>query len=248
VDNQSDNELDLQFSKITDTFDTSSIDCTEDDNSDSQGLQDYLVNHALLNQEHNLSTTYLARLQGNVVGYCNVAISTLPFELSPEKKPDVREEIRKYPVLFIANFAIDKKNRGMGIGSEMLDYCRGLGALLSDLVGCRYVMLYATTAETFYSDKNKTPIKFFVAGELKDGRKRMLYRIFSKKARHLSEKIEITAMVTAKVTKAEDVEKMKNNPRLCNSCGKETEIVFRDGNFRLCKVCQDNLKEKYGYS
>ena len=48
------------------------------------------------------------------------------------------------------------------------------------------------------------------------------------------------------VTRAEDVGKMKNNPRLCNSCQKETEIVFSKDNVRLCKECLDAFRDRYG--
>jgi hypothetical protein len=75
----------------------------------------------------------------------------------------------------------------------------------------------------------------------------MLYRLHRKIHRHQSENISNTDSVSAKVTKAADIEKMKNNPLLCGICRKEKEIVLRDGNFKLCKVYHDNLNEKYGY-
>jgi hypothetical protein len=238
----------IKFLKIWDTFNPNSIDCTEDDNTDPHGLQDFLCNHALSDQEQNISVTYLASYENKILGYCTVAISSLPFEKYLGGKPPVREEMTKYPVLYIANLATDKNSRKVkGVGSEILRHCVGMGAVLSDMVGCRYVMLHATTAEKFYSEKNKTEYKFFVAKEEKDGRKLMLYRLHKKIHRHLSENISITHSVSAKVTKAADLQKMKNNPQLCSICKKEKEIVLRDGNFKLCKVCQDNLKEKYGY-
>jgi hypothetical protein len=45
--------------------------------------------------------------------------------------------------------------------------------------------------------------------------------------------IKVDDNVSDKVTKAEDVEKRKHNPRLCYSCDKETEIVFTKDNIRL---------------
>jgi hypothetical protein len=184
----------IKFLKIWDTFNPNSIDCTEDDNTDPQGLQDFLCNHALSDQEQNISVTYLASYENKILGYCTVAISSLPFEKYLGGKPPVREEMTKYPVLYIANLATDKNSRKVkGVGSEIL------------------------------------------------------YRLHKKIHRHLSENISITHSVSAKVTKAADLQKMKNNPQLCSICKKEKEIVLRDGNFKLCKVCQDNLKEKYGY-
>jgi hypothetical protein len=192
----------LTFPKISDTFDPNSIDCTDDDNTDAQDLQDYLCNHALSDQEQNMSATYLASYENKILGYCTVVISSLAFKKYPLGKPSTRDEITNYPVLLIANLATDKKNRKIkGIGSEMLRHCVGMGALLSDIVGCRYVMLYATKAEKFYSEKNKTEYKFFVAREENDGRKLMLYRIHNKIERHLSETLDISDSVSAVVKK-----------------------------------------------
>jgi len=49
-----------------------------------------------------------------------------------------------------------------------------------------------------------------------------------------------------KVTSAADLEKMKNNPRLCTSCQKEKDIVFTKDNVRVCKECLNNFKDRYG--
>ena len=102
--------IDLKFSRISDEFDPNSIDCTEDDkdNTDAQGLQNFLCKYALSDQEQNLSVTYLASYENKVVGYCTIAISSLPFKKYPEGKPNTLEEIRSYPVVLIANLATDK--------------------------------------------------------------------------------------------------------------------------------------------
>jgi GNAT superfamily N-acetyltransferase len=231
------NPEDLSYQRIFDTFDTNTLDCTEDDKlTDSQGVHDYLCNHALADQEHNLSVTYLVSYESQVVAYCSVTPSLLPFEKAKEKKPDTRAEIRNYPALMITNLGTDKKSRGKGIASGMLEHCFGLAAHLSDLAGCRYVMLYSTKAVTFYSEKNITIYKFYEALEKKDGNKLMLYPIFNKKERSLSDKISLGDQATAKKTKAEDVERLKNNALLCSICKEEKEIVLRDGNFKLCKA------------
>jgi GNAT superfamily N-acetyltransferase len=238
------NPNDLSYQRIFDTFDTNTLDCTEDEKfTDSQGVQDYLCNHALADQEQNLSVTYLVSYQSKVVAYCSVTPSLLPFEKAKEQKPDTRAEIKNYPALMITNLGTDKESRGKGIASGMLEHCIGLAVHLSELVGCRYVMLYSTKAVGFYSEKNKTKYRFYEAFEKKDGNKLMLFRIFSKISRHLSEKIPIGDSVSAKVTKAEDVEKRKNNPRLCNSCDKETEIVYTKDNIRLCKKCVVSFRD-----
>ena len=47
-----------------------------------------------------------------------------------------------------------------------------------------------------------------------------------------------------KVTKAADIEKMKNNPRLYTVCQNEKEIVYRKENVKLCRECLDNIKHQ----
>ena len=54
----------------------------------------------------------------------------------------------------------------------------------------------------------------------------MLYRRHRKIHRHQSENISNTDSVSAKVTKAADLEKMKNNPLLCSICRKEVTIIW----------------------
>ena len=56
--------------------------------------------------------------------------------------------------------------------------------------------------------------------------------------------INVDDAVTVKVIRAEDVEKRKNNPKLCTSCNKETEIVFAKGDARFCKECLDNFRDQ----
>ena len=53
-------------------------------------------------------------------------------------------------------------------------------------------------------------------------------------------------LININVTKSDEVKKRKDNPRLCNSCQKEADIVFTKDNIRLCKKCLDIFKDKYG--
>ena len=116
LDDQDDSVI--TYTKINDVFDTNCIDCTQkikdDEKADPQGLQDYITNHALSDQEQNLSATYLAYYKGDVVGYFTVAISTLSYDVIPsDERPQTREEIKKYPSLMIANFCQIKSQEVM---------------------------------------------------------------------------------------------------------------------------------------
>lgn len=200
----------VTYTKISDLFDTNCIDCTQkvkdDEKADPQGLQDFITNQALKDQEQNLSTTYIAYYKGDVVGYFTVAISTLAYDNIPkDERPKTREEIKKYPALMIANFCTNKIARKKGVGNKMLNHCMGMGAVLSEMVGCRYAMLYATTAEEFYSIYNKTPFKFHTIRKLDDGRKLMITRFFNKIERHVTlEGGSVSEIFTATVSKPTD--------------------------------------------
>lgn len=56
--------------------------------------------------------------------------------------------------------------------------------------------------------------------------------------------INIGGNPSLKVTKAADVERMKNNPRICTVCQNEKEIVYRKENVKLCKECLDKIKRQ----
>lgn len=58
------------------------------------------------------------------------------------------------------------------------------------------------------------------------------------------ERIAIYDSVSMKVTKAEEVERIKNNPRICKSCEQEKEIVYRDEKIKLCQECLDPFREQ----
>ena len=58
------------------------------------------------------------------------------------------------------------------------------------------------------------------------------------------EYIPLSDIASLEVIKAADIEKMKNNPRLCTSCQKETEIVYNKDDNRLCKECLGNYRSQ----
>jgi len=60
----------------------------------------------------------------------------------------------------------------------------------------------------------------------------------------INEYIPVSATPTLEVTKAEDLQKMKNNPNLCTVCQNEKEIVYRKENVKLCRECLDNIKHQ----
>ena len=60
----------------------------------------------------------------------------------------------------------------------------------------------------------------------------------------ISEYIPMSDNANLKVTKAEDLEKMENNPKICTVCQNEKEIVYRKENVKLCRECLDKIKHQ----
>jgi hypothetical protein len=62
----------------------------------------------------------------------------------------------------------------------------------------------------------------------------------------LMERISIIDSVSAKVTKASELEARKKERR-CSSCDEKKDIVFEKGDFRLCKECLDDFMKEHRF-
>lgn len=130
------------------------LDCTDDDGKDSQCLQYFLDKRALKYQNNSLGITYVVFYEKKSIGYVTLATSNIhKNEITQKKRPSTREGAH-YPALIIVNFAIDKPLRLCGFGRYVLLYCSGLGRIIAERVGCRYIILFARDAIGFYQKNN----------------------------------------------------------------------------------------------
>ncbi len=126
------------------------FDCTNELGEDTQCLQYFIDKRALKNQTAHLGTTYIITYKKNSIGYVTVATSNIHKDKIIKKKRPATRDGNLYPALVILDFCIDKKFRGKGFGEYVLLWCNGLARIISDKVGCRYIVLFTKDAVNFY--------------------------------------------------------------------------------------------------
>ena len=86
------------------------------------------------------------------IGYIAVATSNIhKNKILSKKRPSTRDG-SLYPALIILDFCIDKKQRNKKHGEQALLWFSGLARIISESVGCRYIILYT---------KDPSAIKFY---------------------------------------------------------------------------------------
>jgi hypothetical protein len=227
----------LEFSPYSPLDNFSQLDFTDRDGSDPLGVNEFIHNNPQYNVENNLSAIFSVKYESNLVAYFTLSMSII--QKREMQTDDIINTPYPYPALLLGQLGVDRKYQGRGLGQFICKFCRGIGQELNEKAACAFLILRTTVklAKLYYEPKCKFKWK-----HKEEGKVWMYYRLFTKKKRYLFENIPIGDSLSLKVTKAADVERMKNNPRLCTSCQKETEIVFSKGNARFCKECWDNFR------
>ena len=131
-------------------------------------------------QKHKISVTYLADYENilDVISVLQCLLSELII-LTKKIPKGVDPGITNYPALIIVNLAVGKNLRYRGLEPIILKHCIGMGKFLLRRIGCRYVILYAIEALTFYS-RDKSPYRFFISKHQESNDfKQMYYPLFS---------------------------------------------------------------------
>lgn len=83
-----------------------------------------------------LSVTYVALIEGRIVGFGTVAPSSIERASVPSAR--LRKRLPSYPlpVLRLARLAVDTRAQGLGIGKALLRHVLGLALEQRDLLGC----------------------------------------------------------------------------------------------------------------
>jgi GNAT superfamily N-acetyltransferase len=160
----------LEFVKFAGQ-DLGSFDCTVN-GKDEQGLQEFIIKEAREYQERNLGVTYLVELNGAVVAFLTVAMTSILVERMREEEKVAGVPFGNYPALLVGRLAVDRQFRHKKIGSKICSWCLGLARDLSKRVGCRYVALHALDAVVPFYTRN-----FFILSEAEKGKPtKLLYR------------------------------------------------------------------------
>lgn len=102
---------------------------------------EFLHERAWDEQQLGLSVTYLALLNGIVVGYLTVSMDALPLQTS--EKPASHLRIVRFPAIKLAQLATRNGWENRGIGRHLIALAAGMGLELRGKLGCRYLTLDA---------------------------------------------------------------------------------------------------------
>jgi GNAT superfamily N-acetyltransferase len=131
---------------ISELHDVSHFDCGA-----HQSLNDWLRRFALTNQRNESARTYVVHRNSSVVGYYSVSAGSVSPEESP---PRIAKGLARHaiPVILLARLAVDKDEKGTGLGKALLKDALVRIVQAADLVGARAVLVHAIDeqARKFY--------------------------------------------------------------------------------------------------
>lgn len=141
---------------ISESHDLSRFDCGV-----HESLNDWLKRFALTNQKNESARTYVVHRGGSVIGYYSISAGSVSVEESPARiaKGLARHPI---PVILLARLAVDKDEKGTGLGKALLKDALARIVQAADIVGARAVLVHAIDeqARKFYEhfDFEASPI------------------------------------------------------------------------------------------
>jgi GNAT superfamily N-acetyltransferase len=121
-------------------------------------LNDFLRKYALQNQQSQSARTYVATRGASVVGYYTLAAGSVRREETPAR---VAKGLAAHPVpvILLARLAVDRREKGQGLGTGLLKDALLRAIQAAGIVGCRAVMVHAKDdgAKAFYQHYGFTP-------------------------------------------------------------------------------------------
>lgn len=114
-------------------------------------LNQYIKKYALLNQQNEISRTYVTTHEGRVVGYYTLAFGSVSHE---EATPKIKAQLPQYPIpiMLLARLAVDNREAGKGLGRGLLKDALLRTTQAADIAGLRAILTHAKDdeAKTFY--------------------------------------------------------------------------------------------------
>jgi GNAT superfamily N-acetyltransferase len=140
------------FSSLSSVEPISEIhDCSQFDCGGHESLNDWLKRFALGNQRNESARTYVVHRNHLVAGYYSISAGSVSVEEAPARisKGLARHPI---PVILLARLAIDKSEKGTGLGKALLKDALLRTTRAADIVGARAVLVHAIdeAARMFY--------------------------------------------------------------------------------------------------
>jgi GNAT superfamily N-acetyltransferase len=115
-------------------------------------LNDYLKKYALQNQKKDAARTYvLTNEENQIIGFYTLVFGSVTIE---ETTPKVATGLGKYPIpiILLARLAIDKNQKGKGLGKLLMRDALLRAVRASEIAGLRAFLVHAKdeSAKTFY--------------------------------------------------------------------------------------------------
>ena len=114
-------------------------------------LNQYLEKYALINQQHEISRTYVATRGSSVVGYYTLTFGSISHD---EATSRIKAELPQYPipVMLLARLAVDQREAGKGLGKGLLKDALLRTIQAADIGGLRAMLTHAKDedAKKFY--------------------------------------------------------------------------------------------------
>ena len=125
---------------LTKSHDSKSFDCGEEE------LDKYLKRFALNNQKKDIARTYVTVKDDRVVGYYTLTYGSVSHE---DATPEIKAGLLRYPIpiILLARLAVDSREKGNGLGKELLKDAMLRSIQAADIAGLRAFLVHAKHAE-----------------------------------------------------------------------------------------------------
>jgi GNAT superfamily N-acetyltransferase len=125
---------------LTKDHDVSSFDCGK------PSLNDWLRRIALTNQQNDSARTYVLHRANRVVGYYSLSAGSVQKEESPAR---IAKGLARHPigVILLARLAVDRNERGAGLGKTLLIDALRRALAAADAIGARAILVHAIDDE-----------------------------------------------------------------------------------------------------
>jgi GNAT superfamily N-acetyltransferase len=130
---------------LTEQHDTAHFGCGK------PALNQYLKKYALINQQNEISRTYVTTRVNRVVGYYTLTFGSISHEEGTSK---IKDSLPQYPIpiMLLARLAVDQKEAGKGLGKGLLKDAMLRTIQAADIGGLRAMLTHAKDdeAKRFY--------------------------------------------------------------------------------------------------
>jgi GNAT superfamily N-acetyltransferase len=131
---------------ISEVHDVSRFDC-----GGHKSLNDWLQRFALSNQKNESARTYVVHRNGSVAGYYSISAGSVRVKEAPAR---ISKGLARHPIpmILLARLAVDKDEKGTGLGKALLKDALLRITQAADIVGARAVLVHAIdeAARKFY--------------------------------------------------------------------------------------------------